>query len=170
MLLVIIGLVVITLSLLHIPFAALWASWLVIVDLIPTVGGALAAIPIVLFAVSHSLTAGIVTFVVCATYIELELHVLAPVITSKTMRVSATLTFLAVLIGVSVGNLIDGPFGGFAAALLAVPTAGALQIVAREIWMSTAPPPGPGPFAQPASAPSSGTERMDIADSSLDGR
>ncbi len=129
----------ITLLLLGVPFAFLWASWLIIVDLIPTVGGTLAAIPIVLFAISHSLTAGIVTLVVCAIYIEIELHILNPILVSKTMKVNGTFTFLAVLIGVSLGNLIEGPFGGFAAALLAVPTAGALQIVLTEIWRATTP-------------------------------
>lgn len=142
-----------TLFLLHVPFAILWASWLVVVDLIPTVGGTLAAIPIVLFAASHSLTAGIVTLVVCAIYIEIELHVLTPVIVSRTMRVNGTVTFLAVLIGVSVGNLIVGPFGGLAAALLAVPTAGALQIVMTEFWWRTAPVVEPELSAQPADAP-----------------
>ncbi len=143
----------ITLTLLGVPFAILWSSWLVVVDLIPTVGGTLAAIPIVLFAANHSLTAGIVTFIVCAIYSQLELHVLMPIIANRTVQISGTLTFLAVLIGVAVGNLIDGPFGGFAAALLAVPTAGALQIVVREIWRSTAPAPPDSPFS-PADVPS----------------
>jgi predicted PurR-regulated permease PerM len=127
----------------------------VIVDLIPTVGGTLAAIPIVLFAANHSLTAGIVTLIVCAIYSQSELHVLMPFIASRTVRISGTLTFLAVLIGVAVGNLIDGPFGGFAAALLAVPTAGALQIVVREIWRSTALAPPDSPFS-PSGVPAPG--------------
>jgi len=44
-----------------------------------------------------------------------------------------------VLIGASLGSLIGGLFGSFVAALLAIPTAGALQVLAREIWQATAP-------------------------------
>ena len=43
------------------------------------------------------------------------------------------------LIGASLGSLIGGLFGSFVAALLAIPTAGALQVLAREIWRATAP-------------------------------
>jgi len=46
-----------------------------------------------------------------------------------------------VLVGASIGSLIGGIFGGFVAALLAIPTAGALQVLVKEIWQATAPPP-----------------------------
>ena len=44
-----------------VPFPLLWALWVALVDFLPMIGGALAGIPTVLFAASHSLTAGIVT-------------------------------------------------------------------------------------------------------------
>jgi predicted PurR-regulated permease PerM len=53
--------VFITLTALGVPFPLLWALWVALVDFLPMVGGALAGIPTVLFAVGHSLTAGIVT-------------------------------------------------------------------------------------------------------------
>ena len=49
---------------------------------LPAVGGALAGIPAVLFAVAHSLTAGIVTAVVFVVYTQIENHVLNPVVMS----------------------------------------------------------------------------------------
>jgi hypothetical protein len=55
------------------------------------------------------------------------------------------LVLIAVLVGASLGSLIDGLFGGFVAALLAIPAAGALQVLARELWRITASPPTQAP-------------------------
>ncbi len=49
------------------------------------------------------------------------------------------LVFIAVLAGASLGTLIGGIFGAFVAALLAIPTAGALQVLVKEVWQATAP-------------------------------
>jgi predicted PurR-regulated permease PerM len=38
----------------------------------------------------------------------------------------------SVLIAVPIGGWIGGPFGGFAASLLAIPAAGAIQVIVRE--------------------------------------
>jgi len=44
-----------------------------------------------------------------------------------------------VLVGASLGSLVGGIFGGFVAALLAIPAAGALQVLVREAWRATDP-------------------------------
>ena len=102
------------------------------------IGGALAGIPTVLFAATHSLTAGIITLVVFLVYTQIENHILNPVVMSKTVKVNPLLVLLSILIGASIGSWIGGTFGAFVAALLAIPTAGALQVVGREFWQSTA--------------------------------
>ena len=43
---------------LGVPFPFLWALWVALVDFLPMIGGALAGIPVVLFALTQSLTAG----------------------------------------------------------------------------------------------------------------
>src|SRR5712672_4399879 len=53
--------VFVTLTVLRVPFPLLWALWVALVVFLPMVGGALAGIPTVLFALGHSLVAGIVT-------------------------------------------------------------------------------------------------------------
>jgi predicted PurR-regulated permease PerM len=58
---------------------------------------------------------------------------------SKTVRINPLLVFIAVLAGASLGSLIGGIFGGFVAALLAIPTAGAIQVLVKEVWQATAP-------------------------------
>ena len=127
------------------PFPLLWALWVALVDFLPMIGGALAGIPIVLFAPSHSLTAGIVTLIVFLVYTQLENHVLNPVIMSKTVRITPLLVLVSVLVAASLGDWIGGLFGGFVAALLAIPAAGAFQVIVREAWRLTAPPPARSP-------------------------
>ena len=137
---VIAGVVVfITLSVLSVPFAALWGLWVALVDFLPTIGGALAGIPTVLFALTHSLTAGIVTAAVFVAYTQIENHILNPVIMSRTVKVNPLLVLVAVLVGADIGSWIGGVFGAFAAALLAIPIAGTLQVIARDIWNGSTP-------------------------------
>ena len=136
------GIVVfVTLMILGVPYPLLWGLWVALVDFLPMIGGALAGIPTVLFAFTHSITAGIVTAVVFLVYTQVENHILNPVVMSKTVRISPLLVLIAVLVGASLGSLVDGLFGGFVAALLAIPLAGALQVLVKEIWQATAPRP-----------------------------
>ncbi len=131
--------VLVTLIPLGVPFPFLWALWVGIVDFLPMIGGALAGIPVVLFAFTHSLSAGVVTLVVFLIYTQVENHVLNPVVMSRTVRINPLIVLVSILVGASIGSWIGGFFGGFVAALLAIPTAGALHVIVREVWMSTAP-------------------------------
>jgi len=149
------GIVVfVTLLILGVPFPLLWGLWVALVDFLPMIGGALAGIPTVLFAfIAGGPTAGIVTAAVFAVYTQIENHVLNPVVMSKTVRINPLLVFIAVLAGASLGSLIGGIFGGFVAALLAIPTAGALQVLVKEIWQATAadqPSESPATAVEPA--------------------
>ena len=146
------GIVVfVTLMTLGVPYPQLWGLWVALVDFLPMIGGALAGIPTVLFAFTDSVTAGIVTGIVFLVYTQVENHILNPVIMSKTVRISPLLVLIAVLVGASLGSLVGGLFGGFVAALLAIPLAGALQVLVREAWQASAPPP-PEP-KDPVNAP-----------------
>jgi predicted PurR-regulated permease PerM len=72
---------------------------------------------------------------------------------SKTARINPLLVFIVVLAGASTGTLIGGIFGGLVAALLAIPTAGALQVLVKEAWQATGagqPQESPAPVAGPA--------------------
>ena len=135
------GLVVfVTMLILGVPFPLLWGLWVALVDFLPMIGGALAGIPTVLFAFfAKGFTAGIVTLIVFLAYTQIENHILNPVIMSRTVKISPLLVLIAVLVGASLGSLVGGIFGGFVAALLAIPVAGALQVLVREAWKATAP-------------------------------
>jgi predicted PurR-regulated permease PerM len=131
--------VLVTLLLVHVPFPFLWALWVALVDFLPMIGGALAGIPTVLFALGHSFTAGIVTLVVFLVYTQIENHALNPIVMSRTVKVNPLLVLVSILVGASVGSLIGGIFGAFVAAFLAIPAAGAIQVLVREVWQDTAP-------------------------------
>jgi predicted PurR-regulated permease PerM len=135
--------VFVTLMILGVPYPLLWGLWVALVDFLPMIGGALAGIPTALFAFTHSITAGIVTAIVFIAYQQVENHILNPVIMAKTVKISPLLVLIAVLVGASLGSLVGGLFGGFVAALLAIPAAGALQVLVKEVWQATAPPPAP---------------------------
>jgi predicted PurR-regulated permease PerM len=135
------GIVVfVTLLSVGVPFPQLWALWVALVDFLPLIGGALAGIPVVLFAAAHSVAAGVVTLVVFLVYTQVENHVLNPIVMSRTVRISPLLVLMSVLVGASIGAWIGGIFGGFVAALLSIPAAGALQVIVREGWRLTGPP------------------------------
>jgi predicted PurR-regulated permease PerM len=145
--------VFVTLTGLGVPFPLLWALWVTLVDFLPMVGGALAGIPTVLFALGHSLTAGIVTAIAFIAYQQVENHVLNPVIMSRTVNVNPLLVLLSLLVGTSTGDWIGGLFGSFVAALLSIPVAGALQVITRELWQATALPGPPGGEQEPEQEP-----------------
>ncbi len=155
------GLVVLaTLLILGVPFPFLWALWVALVDFLPMIGGALAGIPVVLFALTQSLAAGLVTLLVFLAYTQLENHVLNPLIMSRTVRINPLLVLISILVGASIGSWIDGIFGGFVVALLSIPLAGALQVIVREAWRSTDPAGLDPAVTSPAAAlPAVGTGR-----------
>jgi hypothetical protein len=115
-----------------------WGLWVALVDFLPIVGGALAGIPTILFALGHSVTAGIVTLVVFIVYTQIENHILNPLVMSRTVKISPLLVLVSVVAGYSIGSWVGGLFGGFVAGLLAIPSAGAIQILGREAWRATA--------------------------------
>src|SRR6266568_2209070 len=150
---IIAGLVVlVTLLILGVPFPFLWALWVALVDFLPMIGGALAGVPVVLFALTQSLSAGIVTLIVFLVYTQVENHILNPVIMSRTVRINPLLVLVSILVGASLGSWVGGIFGGFVVALLSIPLAGALQVIVSEVWRSTDPAHADPADADPAHA------------------
>ncbi|HEY1826048.1 MAG TPA: AI-2E family transporter [Acidimicrobiales bacterium] len=132
----------ITLLCVSVPFALVFGLWVALVDFLPQIGGALAGIPVVLFALVHSVQAGVVTFIVFMVYTQLENHVLRPVIMSRSVKINALTVFIAILIGAEVGSWVAGDFGGLIGVLLAVPAAATVHVISREVWNLTRAPTG----------------------------
>ncbi len=131
--------VFVTLVTLGVPYPLLFALWVLLVDFLPQIGGALAGIPIVLMALIHSTSAGLVTLVVFLAYTLIQNHVLNPIIMAKTVNVNPLLVFLSILVGAEMGAWVGGLFGGFVGVLLAVPMAAVIHVGVSEIWSATHP-------------------------------
>jgi predicted PurR-regulated permease PerM len=116
----------VTLLILGVPFAVVFGVWVALVDYLPLIGGLLAGVPTVVFALLHSPTAGIVTAIVFLVYQQVENHILNPIIMSRTVRLNPLWVILSVVAGAQLA--------GFVGALLAIPAAGAIQVVLRELW------------------------------------
>jgi predicted PurR-regulated permease PerM len=131
--------VYVTLLLTHVPFALLFALWVVLVDFLPQVGGALAGIPVVLFAFVQSTSAGIITLVVFVVYTLLQNHALYPVVMSRAIKLNPLLVFLSILIGAELGSWVGGSFGGLVGVILAIPLAAAIHVIVTQWWQSSRP-------------------------------
>jgi predicted PurR-regulated permease PerM len=114
------------LAIFGVPFAAVLGLFVAFADLIPLVGATLGAIPTIGFAALHSVQAGIVMLIFYVVYQQFENHILQVSIMSKTVKVSPLTVLVSVLVGV---ELL-----GFMGALLAIPAAGVLQVVGRDVW------------------------------------
>ena len=138
---IIAGVVVfVTLMVLGVPFALLWALWVALFDFLPMIGGALAGIPTgALRADPLARAPAIVFAIVFLTYTQIENHILNPIVMSRTVRINPLLVLIAILVGANIGDLVGGFFGGFVGTLLAIPVAGSIQVIVREMWQSTAP-------------------------------
>jgi predicted PurR-regulated permease PerM len=116
----------VVLSLLDVPFAGVLGLWVAFADLIPLVGATLGAIPTIAVAFLHSTPAGIAVLVFYVLYQQFENHVLQTTIMSRTVDLNPLAVLVSVLIGVELF--------GFLGALLAIPLAGVLQVIARDIY------------------------------------
>lgn len=114
------------LRLLGVPFAGLIALFVAIADLIPLIGATLGAVVAVTAGFLHSVTAGIVVLVFFVLYQQLENHLLQPVILSRTVKLNPLTVLLAILLAVELAGILG--------ALLAIPVAGIIQTVARDVW------------------------------------
>jgi predicted PurR-regulated permease PerM len=108
------------------PFALVLALWVAFADMLPLVGATIGAIPAVFVAFLDSPGAGIATLVFFIVYQQFENHVLQTTIMAKTVKLNPLGVLLAVLVGVELAGLLG--------ALLAIPAAGAIQVVARDVW------------------------------------
>ena len=109
-----------------VPFAGVLALWVAFADLIPLVGATLGAIPAVAVAFIHSPLTGFATIGFYVVYQQFENHVLQVTIMSRTVKLNPLMVLVSVLVGVEVFGLLG--------ALLAIPVAGIIQVVGRDIW------------------------------------
>jgi predicted PurR-regulated permease PerM len=116
----------VVLLILGIPFAGLIALFVGIADLVPLVGATLGGAVAVIAGFLYSTTAGIVVLVFVVLYQQLENHVLQPLIFARTVKLNPLTVIVAILLGVELLGVLG--------ALLAIPAAGMIQVILRDVW------------------------------------
>ena len=114
------------LLILDVPFAGVLAVLVAVLDLIPLVGATLAAIIVTITAFFTGPVAGIASIIFFVVYQQFENHVLQPVVQSRTVQLSPLVVLVAVIVGVELAGVLG--------ALLAIPVAGIIQVIGRDLW------------------------------------
>lgn len=117
------------LLLLHVPNALALAVIAGLMEAIPLVGPLLGAIPAVLIGLLISPVTALLVALLYAVIQILENNVLVP----KIMSANVGLNPLVVIVAIIAGGTLNGIVG----ALFAIPIAGAMQVIAQHIWLST---------------------------------
>jgi predicted PurR-regulated permease PerM len=108
-----------------VPYAVALGLLVAVLDLIPLAGATLAGIVVVTVSFLHSVPAGIVLLAFVIVYQQAENHVLQPLIYGRTVQLSPLAVLIAILIGAELAGILG--------ALAAIPVAGSIQVVVRDI-------------------------------------
>jgi predicted PurR-regulated permease PerM len=108
-----------------VPYALLLSIMVAVLDLIPAVGSITAGIIVSLVALTLSLPVCLATVGFFIVYRLVEDYLLIPKIIGGVLKVPALITVVAVIVG--------GALLGVVGAVIAIPVAAALQLLAREI-------------------------------------
>jgi predicted PurR-regulated permease PerM len=98
-----------------------------LLDLVPLLGAILGAIVVSLVGFATSLPIGVACVIFYVVYETLEGYVIYPRVMRSSVDIPEYVTIVAVLVG--------GAVGGIVGALLALPTAAALLLLVREVWV-----------------------------------
>jgi predicted PurR-regulated permease PerM len=114
------------LTILDVPYAGVLGLWVGFCDLVPLIGATIGAVPTVGFAFLHSIGAGIAAAIFFIAYQQFENHVLQVTVMSRTVNVNPLTVLVSVLVAVELFGLLG--------ALLAIPGAGVIQVVVRDVY------------------------------------
>lgn len=108
-----------------VPYPLLLGIFVALLDLVPVVGSTIAGVAVAAVALTVSLPVCVATVVFFIAFRLLEDYLLVPRIIGRAVKVPALMTVVAVLIG--------GALLGIVGALVAIPIAAALQLLAQEL-------------------------------------
>ena len=110
-----------------IPYPAALGVMVALLDMVPVIGSTIGGAIVTLVALSHSAPVAIATLVFYIAFRLTEDYLLLPKVMRHAVDVPPILTVVAVLIG--------GALMGIIGALMAIPTAAALKLLAQEVLM-----------------------------------
>jgi predicted PurR-regulated permease PerM len=110
---------------LGVPYAVPLGVVVALFDLIPLAGATISGIIVILVALAtEGWVIALIFGIYFLVYQQLENHILQPIVYRRTIAMSPVVVLIAVLIGASLAGIIG--------ALIAIPIAGSLQVIANE--------------------------------------
>lgn len=107
-----------------VPYPALLALVVTLLDAVPQIGATLASVAGVLVALSQSLPLAVITLLFFICYQAVENYLIAPRVFARTVELSPLAAFVAILLG--------GSLAGVLGALIALPITAALKVLYRQ--------------------------------------
>jgi predicted PurR-regulated permease PerM len=98
-----------------------------ILDVIPMIGATLGAIIVILIGFATSPAVGLACLIFYIVYQQFENYVIYPKVMSRSVDVPGSVTVIAALIGAALLGVVG--------ALLAIPTAAAILLLVREVFV-----------------------------------
>ena len=110
-----------------VPYAVPLGLFVAIIELVPYVGPLVATIVVTAVALTVGLTSALVTLALLLVYHAVEGHTLRPMLYGRAVKLSPLAVLVAILIGTEVAGILG--------ALIAIPVAGSIQVVLRELLL-----------------------------------
>ncbi|MBT8161126.1 MULTISPECIES: AI-2E family transporter [Arthrobacter] len=118
----------IVMSILRIPFSVLLAFVVALLAFIPLVGGMIAAVVVILVALTAGWQTALVYAICYFAYLQFEAYFISPRIMQKAVAVPGAVAVISVIAG---GSLL-----GVLGALIAIPTAAAIMLLMKEVFIA----------------------------------
>ncbi len=117
---------------LGVPLAPLAAVNVTLWNLVPQIGGLFGAVPFILLGLSRGPGTGAACAIVFVVYMNIENHLIQPLLIGNAVKLSPPIMMTAALVGVAAGGVVG--------ALVVIPVVGALKAIYVELRK---PPPTP---------------------------
>jgi predicted PurR-regulated permease PerM len=108
-----------------VPYAVPIGLFVAIIELVPYVGPLVATVLVTAVALTVSLTAGLVSLGLLLAYHMIEGHTLRPFLYGRAVELSPLVVIIAILLGTEIAGILG--------ALIAIPVAGSIQVILREL-------------------------------------
>jgi predicted PurR-regulated permease PerM len=108
-------------------YAVALALVVAILDVIPMIGATLGAVVVSAIGLATDLKVGIACIIFYIVYQQVENYLIYPRVMSRSVNISGAMTVIAALVGASLLGVVG--------ALLAIPTAAAIMLLVREVFV-----------------------------------
>jgi predicted PurR-regulated permease PerM len=117
----------IVMSILHVPFSVLLAFVVALLAFIPLVGGMIAAVVVIAVSLTGGWQIALIYAICYFAYLQFEAYFISPRIMEKAVAVPGAVAVISVIAG---GSLL-----GVLGALIAIPTAAAVMLLVKEVFI-----------------------------------